>query len=94
MKTTFVQAVCCEVTNRPGVAHVTSLSGHLPERVKCADCGKEYSIDFDLADLNRIVDYANRLVVAAQRAINESHPVHGNYVNVTQIEGEPLATAS
>lgn len=77
MKTTFVQAVCCEVSTKPGAANTTSFHGHLPERVKCATCGKEYSIDDNPADLNRIVDFANKLVVAARRAVNESHRLLG-----------------
>jgi hypothetical protein len=91
MSPTPVKAICCAVSDKPGVANVTSLSGHLPEKLKCAECGKEYSVDFDMADLYRIVDYAKKLAAAARRAVNESHPAHGNYININEVEGEPLA---
>ena len=92
MENTFIQAVCCAVSNQPGVANGTTLNGRLPETVKCAECGKEYVVEYNATDMNRIIDFANKLVVAARHAVNQSHPHHGNFVTVNQVEGEPLAS--
>ena len=87
MSTVFIQAICCEVTNRPGVAHVTNLLGHLPETLRCAACAKEYRVDYNPTDLNRIADLEGKLGVAAQKAIDESHPTHGIYISATRYSG-------
>ena len=79
---TFVQAACRAVSNPPGAAHVTSLVGHLSDRLKCSLCSKEYTVDYDPNDLNRIADFENKLRLAAQRAIDKYHPLHSIYVNV------------
>jgi hypothetical protein len=83
--TTHVMAVCCAAPDRPGAGHFTNLLGHHPDPVHCRQCGKQYSIDYDPSDLSRIVPFEEKLLVAAQNAVNDNHPWHGNYVNVGEI---------
>jgi hypothetical protein len=68
------------------------MGGHLPDVLKCIDCGKEYTVDYNPADRNRIADFENRLRTAAQQAIDNSHPFHGNYVEITELAGPPIPT--
>jgi hypothetical protein len=82
MAKVFIHATCCEVSKQWGVAHVTSYHGRLPENVKCSACGKEYRVEYEEHEPMRVANYEDRLKVAAQRAIDASHPVHGNYVEV------------
>lgn len=94
MEPTAIQAQCCAVSKRPGAANVTSLTGHLPGRLKCSECGDEYTVDYDPQDANRISNFENRLRVAAQRKIDGEHPLHGPFVSVLAIEGAALQKAS
>ena len=81
----FTQATCCAVSKQWGVAHVTSLQGHLPGTLKCSLCGKEYTVDFEGHETGRVANYEDRLRMAAQRAIDASHPGHGDYVSVHEV---------
>jgi hypothetical protein len=62
------------------------LLGHHPLKITCAKCGKEYSLDYDPADLKRVSDWAGRIISAAQTAVNNSHPEgHPSYINLYEI---------
>ena len=92
MTDTVIQATCCEVSTRPGVAHVTNLPGHLPGILKCGQCGKEYRVDYNPYDATRIADFKNRLRAEAQRAVDASHPMHPvtGYIQISRIPGPPI----
>jgi hypothetical protein len=80
-----VTATCCAAPERPGAAHVTNLLGHHPQKMHCSVCGKEYSVDYNPSDMNRIPDFESRLLLAAQRAVDDSHPLHSSYVKIQEI---------
>jgi hypothetical protein len=64
------------------------LLGHLQVNVKCAQCGREFSVDYNPHDLQRIADFETRLLAAAQKAVDSSHraPMHGGpYLNIEQL---------
>jgi hypothetical protein len=82
---TRILATCCAVSNQWGVAHVTSLRGHLAGKLKCSACDQQYTVDFEEHEPLRISDFEERLRGAAQFAIDGSHPEHGNYVTVSEI---------
>jgi hypothetical protein len=72
------QAACCLISSQPGVANTTSLHGHLSQRVKCADCDAEYSVEYEPSEAGRIENYEQRLLANAQRKVNESHSSIGH----------------
>jgi len=82
---THVTAICCAVADRPGAAHVTSLTGHHPRLLRCSECGKEYSVDYNPPDLGRIATFEGKLLLAAQRGIDASHPQHAVYVDIHEV---------
>jgi hypothetical protein len=85
MKNT-VDAKCCAAGSH-GAAH-SKLQGHHPQKLQCVTCGKEYSVDYNLADENRLVDFAKRLMATAQKAINDDHSrdvPHRNFIHLYEI---------
>jgi hypothetical protein len=83
-----ITAICCAPPDRSGAAHTTNLLGHLQVNVKCAQCGREFSVDYNPRDLQRIPDFETRLLAAAQKAVDSSHraPMHGGpYLNIEQL---------
>jgi hypothetical protein len=82
---TYTTAICCAATDRPGAAHVTSLTGHHPRLLRCSECVKEYSVDYNPSDLGRIPTFEGKLLLAAQRAVDASHPQHPIYVDIHEV---------
>jgi hypothetical protein len=74
MKNT-IDAKCCAAAERPGTAHFSNLRGHHPQKLQCVTCGKEYSVDYNPADQNRVADFDRRLIATAQKATNDDHRV-------------------
>ncbi len=87
MKNT-IDAKCCAAAGKPGVTYTSKLQGHLPQKLQCVTCAKEYSVDYNPADENRLVDFANRLIATAQKAINDDHSrdvPHRNFIHLYEI---------
>ena len=87
MKNT-IDAKCCAVAERPGTAHPSNLRGHHPQKLQCVTCGKEYSVDYNPADQNRVADFDRRLIATAQKAINDDHSrdvPHRNFIQLYEI---------
>jgi hypothetical protein len=85
MKNT-VDAKCCAAGSHR--AAQSKLQGHHPQKLQCVTCGKEYSVDYNLADENRLVDFAKRLIATAQKAINDDHSrdvPHRNFIHLYEI---------
>jgi hypothetical protein len=68
-----VQAFCCIVPSRPGAVAWTTLLRHHYQRIRYHTCGQEYSTDYNPADLVRIPDFENRVLIAAEQAVNCNH---------------------
>jgi hypothetical protein len=83
--TTHITATCCAVSNQPGAAHTTTLNGHHPQMLRCSECDKEYSVDYNPSDELRIARFKERLLAAAKHAVDESHPLHPIYVDVHEV---------
>jgi hypothetical protein len=45
-------------------------------------CAKEYAVDYNPSDLGRIAAFEEKLLAAAQRAVDASHPLHPIYVDI------------
>lgn len=72
------QAACCLISLQPGVANtVSGLHEHLPQRVKCAQCDAEYSVDYEPNEVGRVENYAGKLLATAQQKVNESQRLSG-----------------
>jgi len=82
---TRVTATCCAVADRPGAVYATSLTGHATRPVKCSVCGKEYLVDYYASDLWRIAAFEQKLLAAAQRAVDARHPLHPIYVDIREV---------
>jgi hypothetical protein len=82
---THITAICCAAAERPGAAHVTSLNGHHPQLPRCSECGKQYSVDYNPSDLGRISAFEEKLLLAAQRAVDANHPQHTIYVDIREV---------
>lgn len=83
--TTHITAICCAAADRPGAAHTTNLNGHHPQVLRCSECSKEYSVDYNPSDELRIANFKERLLAAAKQAVDESHPLHPIYVDVHEV---------
>jgi hypothetical protein len=83
--TTHITAICCAAAERPGAAHTTTLNGHHPQVLRCSECGKEFSVDYNPADALRIANFQERLLEAAKHAVDASHPLHPIYVDVHEV---------
>jgi len=82
---TQVTATCCAAADRPGVVYATSLTGHATRPVRCSVCGKEYAVDYNPSDLGRIAAFEEKLLAAAQRAVDARHPLHPIYVDIHKV---------
>jgi hypothetical protein len=80
-----VTATCCATPERRGAGHTTTLLGHHQQKLHCATCSKEYSVDYNPTDMKRIADFEKRLLQAAQTAVDKSHPSHTPYVDIREI---------
>ena len=87
MKNT-VDAKCCAAAESGGPAHRSTLQGHHPQKLQCVRCGKEYSVDYNPADRDRVADFDKRLIDTAQEAINGDHSrdvPHRNFIHLYEI---------
>jgi hypothetical protein len=77
----------CRATESPAAAH-SKLQGHHPQKLQCVTCAKEYSVDYNPEDQNRLVDFDRRLIATAQKAINDDHSrevPHRNFIHLYEI---------
>lgn len=87
MKNT-VDAKCCAAAGSRAPLTASNLHGHHPQKLQCATCGKEYSVDYNPADQVRVADFDKRLIDTAQKAINGDHSrdvPHRNFIHLYEI---------
>jgi len=48
-------------------------------------CGKEYFVDYSPSDLGKIATFEEKLLAAAQRAVDAKHPLHPIYVDIHKV---------
>jgi hypothetical protein len=81
-----IQAACCLISSKPGVAHSTTLREKLERKIRCAYCDAEYRIEYNPVD-RPIESYENLLIVAAQKRVDHDHPPEASFMGHTPILG-------
>jgi len=82
---TRITAMCLAVPDRTSTGPSTSLLGHHPQRVQCEECPQQYSIDYEPSDAELISDFEHRLLIAAQKLVNSSHPIHSAFLKIDEV---------
>jgi hypothetical protein len=82
------QAICCLIS-----ANASSNLPYFSHRVKCSSCQEEYRVAYPPAELGIVGDYEDKVLAAAQIAIDRDHPPafslqegqHSRYLDIQQI---------
>jgi len=79
-----VKAMLWAVSDRPG-AQDSSTLGRYEREIVCRACAKPYYLEYNPRDLQIIPDGMNKLVRAAEKAVNDSHQDHPGFIPLVSI---------